>query len=43
MVAAPWGSRPKVLRLSARNVVYDLADLDTWADQRKRETQRCGD
>jgi predicted DNA-binding transcriptional regulator AlpA len=34
---------PKSYALSARNVVYDLADLDTWADQRKRETQRCGE
>lgn len=34
---------PESYALSARNVVYALADLDTWADQRKRETQRCGE
>lgn len=34
---------PRSYALSARHVVYDLADLDAWADQRKAETQRCGD
>jgi predicted DNA-binding transcriptional regulator AlpA len=33
---------PRSYALSARHVVYDVADLDTWADQRKAETQRCG-
>ena len=33
---------PRSYALSARNVVYDLADLDAWADQRKAETQRGG-
>lgn len=33
---------PRSYALSARHVVYDVADLDAWADQRKAETQRCG-
>ncbi|WAC93574.1 helix-turn-helix transcriptional regulator [Mycobacterium sp. Aquia_213] len=33
---------PRSYALSARHVVYDLADLDAWAEQRKAETQRCG-
>jgi predicted DNA-binding transcriptional regulator AlpA len=33
---------PRSYALSARNVVYDIADLDAWADQRKSQTQRCG-
>ena len=33
---------PRSYALSARNVVYDVGDLDTYADQRKRETGRGG-
>lgn len=33
---------PRSYALSARHVVYDITDLDTWAEQRKSQTQRCG-
>jgi hypothetical protein len=31
---------PRSYALSAGNVVYDLADLQIWADERKAKTQR---
>ncbi|PJE07573.1 MAG: DNA-binding protein [Mycobacterium sp.] len=33
---------PRSYAISAKHVVYDVADLDAYADQRKRETARCG-
>jgi predicted DNA-binding transcriptional regulator AlpA len=33
---------PRSYALSARHVVYDVADLDTWVERRKVATQRGG-
>jgi predicted DNA-binding transcriptional regulator AlpA len=33
---------PRSYALTARHVVYDLADLQSWADAQKAQTQRGG-
>jgi hypothetical protein len=33
---------PRSYSLTARHVVYDLADLQSWADEQKAKTQRGG-